>query len=141
MTAALDKIGEKLVAVRQISDAFVARLGSSPEDDQGRLLIEVMQSVIFDLLRSADSDGVTLDPHGVMLVSRAIKDLVSADKIRRETAAKLEKIAKTPGIDAATLRRVREEVYGLDPQAAAPSPASLRSAPSPAKRERGGEAE
>jgi hypothetical protein len=130
----IDAVGERIRRSREIADALVRRLGDAPESRQARLNIELMHSVILDLVMNAqDGEGVTLDPEQAMFLGRAMKDLASAQKsdaefevkIRRQVAAEAEKKLKSMeaeaarpgaaqrGFDPATLRRVREEIYGI----------------------------
>jgi hypothetical protein len=131
----LDKVGEKLRHTREISNAFIEKLGAAPEGKQGRLLVEMTQSVIFDLLLAAgDGDpsegggearGLTLDPMAVMLVAKSLKDLSSAQKsdadlvlrIRQEAAkeasAAVDRVAKSRGLSAETVADLKEQFLGI----------------------------
>lgn len=131
----LDKVGEKLRRTREISEAFVAKLGSAPEGKQGRLLIEMTQSVVFDLLLAAgnaeasDDDGdarpLTLDPESVMFLARTLKDLASAQKseadhvlkirqeAKKEAEAAVDRVAKKGGLSAQTVADLKAEFLGI----------------------------
>jgi hypothetical protein len=122
-----DRIGERLKQTREISNALVEKLGDAPEGKQQRLLIEMMRSLVFDVLVSAgeaseggdDAKDLTLDPEAVMFLARS--DLVV--RMRRELAAQAEEKLKklehegaagqARSLDPETLRRVREEIYGI----------------------------
>ena len=137
----VDKIGEKLRQTREVSNALVEKLGDAPEGKQQRLLVEMMRSLVFDVLVAAGeaseagtgASGLTLDPMAVHFLARSLKDLAAAQKtdadmalrVRKELAAeaeaklkKMEGEAGKPGaggrgFDPETLRRVREEIYGI----------------------------
>lgn len=135
----LDRLSERLLRGRTISEALIRKLGDAPESRQARLNIELMHTIITDLMMSLSEQGeegqpVMLDPKQVQLLTRALADLAQASKgdvdltvrIRREIEAeqkaKLAKLeteaAKSPdaskrGFDPETLRRVRSEIYGL----------------------------
>jgi hypothetical protein len=128
----LDEIGERIRRSREVADALVRRLGDAPESRQARLNIELMHSVILDLLAGGeDGEPVTLDPENAMFAARALKDLAAAQKadleltlrVRKQLAAeaeeklkKMEKEGGEPGkrgFDPETLKRVREEIYGI----------------------------
>lgn len=142
----LDRVAEKVGRSRAVAEALVKKYGDEPESRTARLNIELAHAALLDLFL-AEGDGagpdgegapaapVTLDPEGVMFVSRAIKDLASARKADAELALKLQQefarkvdarlkaIAADPAAvpeaaspaeaKAALLRRIREEVYGI----------------------------
>lgn len=130
----VNQIGERMRRSRVIADALIERLGDAPESRQARLNIELAHSMIMNLVGGAeDGLAVTLDPEQVMLISRAIKDLSTAQKtdaaltigLRKQLAAEAEAKLKAMeskgaseggikrGFDPDTLRRVREEIYGI----------------------------
>ncbi|MBI1386294.1 MAG: DUF3486 family protein [Rhizobiales bacterium] len=115
----VDRVGARLVRSREISQVFAERLGAAPEGKTGRLILELLQTVIFDLLVPQD-DGETpkLDTKAIGELSRAIRDLLGAEKVtadrelkirqEAERAAKaqaaeaIEQVAKQGGISAKT---------------------------------------
>lgn len=129
----LDELGERLRRSRQVADALVAKLGDAPESKQAQLNIEIMHGMVLEMLRGEDGAGIRLDPESAMLLSRSLQALTSAEKahgdmvikVRREIAAEqkakldeMEREAKKPGggkrgFDPETLRRVRQEIYGI----------------------------
>lgn len=140
----LDRVAEKVGRSRAVAEALVKRYGDEPESRTARLNIELAHSAVLDLFLAdgagAGGDGedgaatpVTLDPEGVMFVSRAIKDLASARKADAELALKLRQefarkvdtrlkaiaadavpaTASPAEVKAALLKRIREEVYGI----------------------------
>lgn len=136
----IDRVGEKMRQTRQLADALIAKLGDAPEGRQQRLLIEMMRSLVFDVLiaaseGTAEGSSLTLDAEQVMFLGRTLRDLAAAQKwdadlalrLRKELAeeaeAKLKKLESDGGkpgaraIDPDTLRRVREEIYGIRTEA------------------------
>lgn len=131
----IDQVGERLRRSREISNAFVEKLGAVPEGKQGRLIMELMQTVVFDLLINQDEGGQgDFNPQEIMFLAKSIKDLASAEKlsadrelkIRKELADKAGKaidkvereLADGDGGDGQpdlkdALKRIREEVYGI----------------------------
>lgn len=84
------KIAERVERSREISRIFVERLGAAPEGKQGRLLIELMQTVVFDFLVPAgDGQAPALDPEEIMFLGRAMKDLASAEKTSADRELKI----------------------------------------------------
>jgi hypothetical protein len=138
-SAKMAKIGERLRRSRDVSDALARNLGDAPESKVTALNLELMQSVILDIIGGAeDGEPVQLDEKGAMFVAQALNHLATARrkdadftlKVRREIAAEAQSKLKAledkagagkRGLDVETLRRVREEIYGIPPeQAAAP---------------------
>lgn len=128
----LDVVGERIRRSREVADALVKKLGDAPESRQARLNIELMHSLILDIVTGGeDGEAVTLDAEQAMFLGRALKDISSAQKmdaeytvkIQRtlvaEQTAKLQKMEKEAAgagagrLDPATLKRVREEIYGI----------------------------
>jgi hypothetical protein len=130
----LDVVGERIRRSREVADALVKRLGDAPESRQARLNIELMHTLILDLVTGGeDGAEVTLDPEQAMFLGRALRDISTAQKIdadytlrvRNELIAeqqkKLKKLEGEAGkagagaraLDSETLRRVREEIYGI----------------------------
>lgn len=132
----LDKVGERMRRVREISNAFVEKLGAVPEGKQGRLILELMQTVVFDVLLAkgeTDGDGktTTVDAQEVFYLARAIKDLTSAEKISAdrelkirasalkeafddiEGAAKAAEKSGEPGLSAERVAQLRRDFLGV----------------------------
>jgi Bacteriophage Mu, Gp27 len=128
----LDQLGERIRRSREIANALAKRLGDAPESRQAQVNIELMHTVVMDLLTPNEQGAVVMDAEQVMLLSRSLQALTSASKsdadqvlkIRREIAAeqkaKLDQMEReaakagtSRGFDPETLRRVRTEIYGL----------------------------
>jgi hypothetical protein len=107
----LDGLAERLQRSRAVAEALVRKLGDAPEDRTARLNIELMHSIVTDLVMSLPQDGedgqpVTLDPESVMFLARSLKDLASARKadadlvlrlrqeMAKKAAAKVDSAAK-----------------------------------------------
>lgn len=81
------EVGERIRRSREIADALVRRFGDAPESKTARLNIELMHSVVMDVVtaveaRGADEAGepVTLDAMQVMLLSKALDHLGKASR-------------------------------------------------------------
>ncbi len=97
----VNKVGERIQRAREISTIFVEKLGAAPDGRQGRLITELMQTVVFDfLVPVGEGEAPKVDPEEIMMLSRAIKDLASAEKIsadremviRKSVAAEAAKV-------------------------------------------------
>lgn len=128
----LDMVAAKMQQSRDIATALVNRFGEQPENQLHRLNIELMQSVVMDVLTNAVPDPETgeikpivLDPESVMFLSRSLKDLASAQKTDADRIVKLkqealkqaatavEKVGKAKGLTADTVKEIRAAVLGI----------------------------
>lgn len=147
----LEKIAEQIRRSREVATALVQELGDAPESETARLNIEFMHSAILDLkLRSADGDdGVDKDgaaalagnPMGIMLLSKAVDHLATAQKKNLDFVAMVEKraaemaatmrgqmltevadqaatVATEAGLSADRAAQIRRDVLGLRPKVA-----------------------
>jgi hypothetical protein len=96
----LDKVGEKLRRSREVAEALIAKLGSAPESKALRLNVELMHGALMDLALKANEDGeggetegVTLEPMGAMLLSKALDHLSRASKADAELIGKIREQA------------------------------------------------
>lgn len=103
----LDKVGEKLRRSREVAEALIAKLGAAPESKALRLNVELMHGALMDLALKANEDGdeggggkdgggegITLDPQGAMLLSKALDHLSRASKADAELVGKIKEQAR-----------------------------------------------
>lgn len=111
---------------QEVAKVWIGKLQADPEGDVGRLLAEMLRTTAFSTLGDMDAAS----PQDLMFLGKALKDLASADKltadrillVRREAAKEAaEKIKAVEGevksgkrvLDLDTLKRIREEIYGI----------------------------
>jgi hypothetical protein len=123
---------EKYRRAQEVAKVWIARMGEEPDGDVGRLLAEMLRTVAFQTISSLDdaSEEGAPSPGDIFFLAKSIRELAAADKttadrelkvrdaVRKETERKLAGLEKQAGkgkagLDMATLKRVREEVYGL----------------------------
>lgn len=124
----VDRVGERIKRAREISAVFVEKLGAAPDGRQGRLITELMQTVVFDfLVPVGEGEAPKVDPEEIMFLARAIKDLSSAEKItadrilmiRKSMAAEatkaMEEAAKATGgeVSEATMAEFKARFLGV----------------------------
>lgn len=108
----------------QVAAVWVDKLGSEPEGDVGRMLLEMLRVVAFKTIGDIQEAG----PEDLMLLSKAMKDISSADKLivdreinlRKLIQAKAEKVAaevattaKKAGMSAETVDLIRSQILGI----------------------------
>lgn len=127
-TQDLDAVAADMRASREFGNALASRLGDASDSTIGRLNIEMCQSAIFKLQRMAQSADAVLEPRDAAFLTKAIKDLIGAEKmvidlrsaVRKELQADM-KLAMDKALDdaageadkGAALARIRRDVYGI----------------------------
>lgn len=109
---------------QQMAAVWVEKIGKEPQGDVARMLLEMLRVAAFKSLGELE----TADPESLMLLSKAMKDLASADKtlvdreinLRKLIAARAEKVADEIGREARklgatdeTIQTWREKVLGV----------------------------
>ena len=119
---------------RELSEMFVRELGARPESNQGRMLVEMMHSLLTDTVVEAIQSGKALAPNVLKELAQALKagaesgrinlqqaDLIekrAREKLVREQQATLAGMKKEGVISEATLNTIRTRVYGILPKVA-----------------------
>lgn len=131
----LDRIGERIRRSRAMADALVARFGDAPESRTARMNIELMHSIITDLVmaveggENGEGTAITLDPENAMFLARSLDHLAKAaaadalltQKIRDEAAKKaaaaavavVEKTGREKGLSADTISAIKTSILGV----------------------------
>ena len=134
----LEKVAEQIRRSRDVATALVQQFGDQPESELARLNIEILQGAVLDLkMRAADGEDVAAggaaalngDPEGIMMLSKALDHLASAQKknidfsaqvekraeerARKAAAATVEPIGRERGISAATLDAIKAGIVGV----------------------------
>ena len=124
--------GERVLQSRQIADAWIAKHGSAPDGPAGRLVIEILRAVAFDLasrLQDFEIDEESLS----RAVETATRISVMVERLERsreialrcdreikrqaaEESAGKPKDAKRPPLDGERLREIVRKVYGVELQ-------------------------
>jgi hypothetical protein len=93
----LDKTLERLERSKQVAEATVARFGREPENKLVRANIEIMHSVINDMLASDDGEagaGVVSGAQDAMLMAKAMDHLAKAERNNAELIGKIREQAR-----------------------------------------------
>lgn len=129
----LEQVGEKIRRSRDVAEALVKKLGDAPESRQARLNIELLHTLILDIVTGGeDGESVSLDPEQAMFLSRSLRDLAAATKsdvdltlrLREELAkrqnkrvdqatAEIAKEAAEAGLSAERIAQLQAKVAGL----------------------------
>jgi hypothetical protein len=133
----LDKLGVTIQRSRIIAEVLVQRLGDAPESRQARLNIELLHSVVTNLMLEAvkggkDGQPVSLPPDQVQALAKSLDHLARAQRtdmeatlhLRKELALKqnsritkaaadVATIAKASGLSAERIAELQAKVAGL----------------------------
>jgi hypothetical protein len=127
----IERVAGRLRESRQITDALTQELGeAAAQGRQGRLLVEMARTLVFDLLMKLQRDGDdALEPRDVAFLGKGLAELGRAlrfdqdfetrireqvAKEEREKAAKVaDTAAKKAGISAETRKTIERDILGL----------------------------
>jgi hypothetical protein len=123
------KLDRKLSAIKASTEAarMIAEYAPDDEDSRSAAVISLLQTDIFDVIlalqESEDADAserVKLLSNAARSIAELSRASVNQKRFARETREKLKTRldaldgeAKAGGLDAATLARVRQEIYGI----------------------------
>ncbi len=97
----LATIGERMKLSRDMATALVDRFGAEPDDRLARLNLEMMHSIVLDVMtaqqvnqETGEAQPVQFDPEQAMFLARALQSLTSAEKTNADRIAKARADAK-----------------------------------------------
>lgn len=115
----------------ELSKIWIDRFGREPDGDVGRLISEMLKTVVFEHLAEGvgGEQGAEFDPGQISKLANAIHKLAGADKltadrilkVRREAAAETAKkaadaavaVAGEKGLSADTVALIRQKILGV----------------------------
>ncbi len=128
----LATIGERMKLSRDMATALVDRFGAEPDNRLARLNLEMMHSLVLDVMtrqqineETGEASPVELDAEQVMFLSRSLQSLASAQKtdqdravkmreeVAKEATAAVEKVVKQEGLSAETAMKFRTAILGV----------------------------
>ena len=133
----ISAVAEQLRQSRAVTDALAKELGdSAAQGEQGRLLVEMTRSMVFEFLSQTNEDGTmrVLDTKSFMMLGKGLAELSKAmrldqdfeDKIAEKVAARvkaeavevIEKAAKAnqKGLTRDTAEFIKAQILGVKVQ-------------------------
>ena len=121
----LAKIGQKMQERQQMANALTSKLGEVPQGDIGKLLINITQSLAFDILSDAAENDEPASLGMLKDLSLLVRRLESAnmDSIKREkeirkavaeeAANTAEAVAKQAGLTAEAVATIKADILGI----------------------------
>jgi len=132
-----NKTLEHFKQAQEMAKVWVDKLGSEPEGDVGRLIIQMLRVISYRTMGEM-SEHDQVDPQDIMFLGKAIKDISSADKVlvdreavvRKLVAMQAAKVAdevtkttRKAGMSDETIDLIRSKILGIG-EAAAPKAAA-----------------
>lgn len=123
-----EQVSERYRRAQDFAAHIMEKLGAKPDSDIGRLVSELIKTQAFDLLAKlaeAGDDGQLLDPEGLMMLGRMVRDVSTADRtsietrkkirdqVAREAEAAVTAVAKEEGLSEATIAAFKRKFLGL----------------------------
>jgi hypothetical protein len=133
----LEQVGERVRRSRALGEALASQLGDASESKIAGVNIEMVHSLLFDLLSLADEQSqegeevkaMLRNPKALALVSEATQRLTQAsrtnlqfiadiekratDKERRAAALRAETVAKANGVSSETIAAIKAGIFGV----------------------------
>ena len=117
--------GGRLREAREVAEQWVKNLGAEPEGDVGKLTVEFVRTLAFDMSLKATNDEIPLSPKDLQLLSNSVINLEKAlteserrqeivrKRALQDAVASVEKSAKKSGLSADTVADIKREILGV----------------------------
>jgi hypothetical protein len=119
-------MGERLRRSRAMAEGLARQLGETPGDKMARLNIELLHSVVNDLLAAADGEeGGALEAKDAGVLAAAIERLTKAarqdqdyvlkleTRVKEDAAKSVETVGKAQGLTAKTIDAIKASIFGV----------------------------
>ncbi len=130
----METMGSRIRQAREVAEVWASKIGEKPTGEVSKVLIEMLRHMAFEM--ALDVDGKLDDEGNPVLNVDFIKDLalgvqrleLAADRTqkreqeirkayeeekRKQAEKTLDGLEKQGGFDMNTLKRIRQEVYGI----------------------------
>lgn len=129
------KIGKRMQQTQATAEAWVAKLGERPSGDMGKLLIQMTQTMAFDIAENAmsydpdnDDPSAPAEPASLGMLKNLSLTIQRLEKTRmdsiknekeirkafaEEAAKKAETVAKQAGLTATAVQTIKNEILGI----------------------------
>lgn len=121
----MEQVGSRIRDSRAVAEVWVAKLGSAPTTDVGKLLQEIVRTLAFDLTMSAMESGEPVEPKALNQMALAMQRIEQAanashkreQEIRKafadEAAEKAEEALANQGMTSSTIETIKKEILGI----------------------------
>ncbi|ELK4531850.1 DUF3486 family protein [Escherichia coli] len=121
----MEKVGAKIRASREMAEVWVAKLGSAPTSDVGKLLMEFVKTLAFETSMSMAEDDKPVAPKALGQLALVAQRLEAAamtshkrekairDAFAQEMAEKTEELVRTGGLSGGAADTIKRELLGI----------------------------
>ncbi|EPE0286182.1 TPA: DUF3486 family protein [Escherichia coli] len=121
----MEKVGAKIRASREMAEVWVAKLGSAPTSDVGKLLMEFVKTLAFETSMSMAEDDKPVAPKALGQLALVAQRLEAAamtshkrekairDAFAQEMAEKTEELVRTGGLSGGAADTIKREILGI----------------------------
>lgn len=121
----METVGSRIREAREVSKQWVAKLGTEPEGDVSRVLVEMVRTLAFDSVIKMSESNTPLEPKfikelaiGVERLEKAAsesqkRELEIRKQIAIEAADAAETIVTQAGLTAATAADIKRQILGI----------------------------
>lgn len=121
----MEQIGSRIRESREIAEVWVAKLGTAPTSDIGKLLQEIVRTLAFDMMMTASESGQPMEPKALNQMALAMTRIEQAamashkreTEIRKAFAAEIadaaEQALANQGMTANTIATIKKEILGI----------------------------
>lgn len=123
--SSMETVGSRIREAREVSKQWIAKLGTEPEGDVSRVLVEMVRTLAFDSVIKMSESGKPLEPKfikelaiGVERLEKAAsesqkRELEIRKQIAIEAADAAETIVTQAGLTAATAADIKRQILGI----------------------------
>ena len=121
----MEKVGAKIRASREMAEVWVAKLGSAPTSDVGKLLMEFVKTLAFETSMSMAEDDKPVAPKALGQLALVAQRLEAAamtshkrekairDAFAQEMAEKTEELVRTGGLSGGAADTIKRDILGI----------------------------
>lgn len=125
----MEQIGAKLRQSREISEMWIANLGSQPQGQLGKLINEMIRTMAFETGAALAESGDPVPPAMLKDLALAVQRLESAanmneererkirveerQRVIAEAAGKVEDVARSGGMSRESIDTIKREILGI----------------------------
>lgn len=122
----IESIGKEMREIREVTDAWVARVGDKPTGEVSKLLVEMLRTQSFRLMLKFQADPeAIMDPETLGDLALAIQRMERAAMLTHErekeirlafaeqVASTIEKKTVGAGMSRATIDEIKKEILGI----------------------------
>jgi hypothetical protein len=125
----MEQIGAKLRQSREVSEMWIANLGSQPQGQLGKLINEMIRTMAFETAGALAESGDPVPPKVLKELALAVQRLESAanmneererkirveerQRVISEAASKVEDVGKSGGMTRESIDTIKREILGI----------------------------